>query len=191
MPNQSSSRNVILAFVLVALAIAGGAVLLLSTRPQPVQITINPPPTATASPTPPPISIYVTGAVTKPNTVVSLPAGSRVQDALNAAGGTTQQADLGRVNLAGILHDGDQVDVPVQGVIESVPPTPSGGTVIHINTATKEELMTLPGVGESLAQRIIDYRTQNGPFTSLEMLDDVSGIGPALLDKIKDLIVFD
>jgi competence protein ComEA len=185
---------VIFAFVLVALAIVGGAVLLLSVRPQPVRITINPPvptPTPQPSATPAPIQVYVTGAVVQPNQIISLPVGSRVQDALNAVGGTTSAADLGRVNLAGILHDGDQVDVPSQGVVGSVPPTPSGGQIVHINTATLDELMTLPGVGQALAQRIIDYRTQNGPFANLEALDDVQGIGPAMLEKLKDLIAFD
>src|SRR6185503_12429228 len=95
MPN-SSPRLTIAAFIIIALAIVGGGVLLLSTRPEPVKITINPPPaTATLAPTasPGPITIYVTGAVNKPETTLSLPPGSRVQDAIDAAGGTTDNAN--------------------------------------------------------------------------------------------------
>ncbi|MBI5669665.1 MAG: helix-hairpin-helix domain-containing protein [Chloroflexi bacterium] len=193
LPAEPSPRLTIVTFVIVALAIVAGAGLLLATRPPPVKITINPPlPTATPLPTdtPAPITVYVTGAVAKPESLLTLPRGSRVQDALDAAGGTLDSADLEQVNLAGLLRDGDQVHVPEQGQ-EIVLPTPSGGGIVNVNAATAEELGTLPGVGPTLAERIIAYREANGAFANLEALDAVEGIGPALLEKIKDLVVFE
>jgi len=193
MSEQTSTRTVIIVFALVVLFIAGGVVLLLSTRPQPVQITINPPiPTSTPEPThtPAPVLVYVTGAVANPQTTVSVPAGSRVQDVIDAAGGLTDNANLDLVNLAAIVRDGDQVHIPEIGQSTEALPTPSGGAVVFVNTATLEELMTLPDIGESTAQAIIDYRDANGPFTSLEDLDEVRGIGPNTLEKIKDLVAF-
>jgi competence protein ComEA len=190
---EPSPRNTIIAFLIVAVAIIGGAILLLATRPQAVQITINPPlPTATAEPTvtPAPIVVYVTGAVATPESMITLPPGSRVQDAIDAAGGTTESANLEAVNLAQILHDGDQVHVPEQGA-ETVLATPSGGAIVHINSATLEELEMLPGVGPAMAQAIIDYREANGPFADLAALDEVSGIGPGVLEDLEGLIAFD
>lgn len=195
MPGEPSSRNIVIAFVIVTVAIAIGAVLLLTTRPDAVQITINPPvPTVTPEPsaTPAPIQVYVTGEVQNPQITVELPFESRVQAAIDAAGGFTENADLDRVNVAGVLRDGDQIHVPsIED--ESVPvsvATPSGGSLINVNTATLEELQNLPGVGPALAERIIDYREEYGPFASIEDLDEVSGIGPSLLEGFAGLIEF-
>ncbi|MBC6937035.1 MAG: helix-hairpin-helix domain-containing protein [Chloroflexi bacterium] len=193
LPAEPSPRNTIIAFALAALAIIGGAVLLLAARPEPVRITINPPvPTTTPTPTatPGPITVYVTGAVFNPALLVSLPPGSRVLDAIEAAGGMTDTADPEGVNLAGFLRDGDQVHVPELGQTVTLP-TPGGGGVVNINEATLEDLMTLPGIGPALAQRILDYRAANGPFANLEALDAVSGVGPALLEGLKDRVVFE
>lgn len=187
-------RNVVFAFIILAAAIVGGGALLLVTRPQPVQITINPPvPTATPLPTasPGPITVYITGAVRQPQTTLSLPAGSRVQDAIDTAGGLLEDADLDRVNLAQVLRDGDQVHVPSHTGGDTVLATPNTSGMVFINRATSEELQTLPGVGPALAERIIAYREANGPFSSLDDLDNVSGIGPALLSGLEGLVAFD
>jgi competence protein ComEA len=135
--------------------------------------------------------VYVTGEVQQPQAVVTLAAGSRVQDAIEAAGGTTENADLDQVNLTQILNDGDLVYVPpiIGDAIQT--PTPNHAPIVHINTATLAELDTLPGVGEDLAQTIIDYRAEHGPFTSFADLDNVPGIGPSKLEDWQTLIVFD
>ncbi len=195
MPNgaEPSPRVAIIVFGLAALAIIGGGALLLSTRPQPARITIVPPmPTRTPAPTPTPgpITVYVTGAVARPETLLTLPPGSRVADALAAAGGADAAADLTRVNLAAILRDGDQVHVPARDQAV-VLPTPSGGQIVNVNQATAEELSQLPGIGPGLAARIVAYREANGPFADLNALDAVEGIGPVLLEKLKDLVTFD
>jgi competence protein ComEA len=193
LPVEPSPRVTILTFVIVVAAIIVGAGLLLATRPQSVKMTINPPlPTATPMPsaTPAPVMVYITGAVGKPESLITLPRGSRVQDAIDAAGGMTGDADPERVNLAGILRDGDQVHVPGMEQ-EIVLPTPGGGGVVNVNAATADELAALPGVGPTMAERILQYREANGPFASLEALDVVEGIGPALLEKIKESVVFE
>jgi competence protein ComEA len=189
---KSSSRGWIASFLLLAGAVLVGAVALWGTRPQPVAITIQPPaPTATPLPsaTPAPITVYVTGAVAQPAALVSLPAGSRVQDAITAAGGASATADLSAVNLAARLRDGDQVHVPETGETTALA-TPNTNTVF-INTATAAELEALPDVGPALAAAIIAWRDANGPFRTLDDLDSVDGIGPRLLEMLTPIISFE
>ena len=149
--------------------------------------------------------VHVSGAVGDPG-VVRLPPGSRVDDAVLAAGGATAEAELAGVNLARAVADGEQIHVPVPGEEVHVPaaPQPPGGSdaaegtdapsggsdgtggPIDLNTADATRLEELPGVGPAIAQRIIDHREKNGPFRSVDDLLEVSGIGPATLEKIRD-----
>ncbi len=152
-----------------------------------VPVTLLPPPTLAPSATPAPLRVHVAGAVVAP-AVYALPAGSTIQDALAAAGGTATDAELGFMNIAKLLADGEQVHVSTIG--EPTPaPESTGGFPININTATAEQLETLPGVGPAIAQRIIDHRQANGPFESKTDIQDVSGIGPATYADMEELIV--
>ena len=193
---MSSSRAAVVTFLVLLILIALSGALLLLSRPDSIQITINPPPpTATPAPTstPLPIMIYVTGEVARRGTQHILPHGSRVSDAVSAAGGFTDLADKELVNLAGMLRDGDQVHVPSieANRLDGALPTPSGGSLVNVNRATLEELVTLPNIGSVTAQNIIDYREQAGPFSGPADLDDVPGIGSATLEKLQELISFD
>lgn len=151
--------------------------------------------------TPSYIVVDVTGAVLNPS-VVTLPAGSRVNDAIQAAGGLMNDADTTAINRAKTLSDGEQVFVPTQGEAAPAPAetgTPAASSseatsssgepaIVNINTASVDELDTLPGVGPSTAQAIVDDRTQNGPFASTEDLMRVSGIGEKKFEKLLSLI---
>jgi competence protein ComEA len=138
--------------------------------------------------------VDVSGAVRRPG-LYRLPDGARVNDALVKAGGATGKADLTLINRAATLTDGQQVLVPVKISATAVSAAAAGssgtpaGAPVHLNTATLEQLDALPGVGPATAQRIIDYRTANGSFKSVDELDAVSGIGPAKLAELRDLVV--
>lgn len=147
-------------------------------------------------PTEKPVIVYITGAVPRPG-VYALPQGARMQDAISAAGGFLAEAEKSEINLAALLEDGEKVDIPyIEGASPFVA-TP-GSTVeaastelININIASEAELVDLPGIGTTLAKRIIEAREQNGPFTDLQNLDDrVSGLGPGNIERFKDLITF-
>jgi competence protein ComEA len=188
------ARERILTFIILAVMIGVGVLVLQFARPTPVQITLHPPlPTATPAPsaTPAPILVYVSGAVVIPNQTILLAAGSRVADALAAVGGTTANADLAGVNFAALLHDGDQVHVPERGVLSAATPTAQGGLIVHINSDSAEVIAQLPGIGAELAARIVAYRTVYGLFTTLNDLDAVEGIGEGLLQAIAPFVHFD
>lgn len=137
--------------------------------------------------------VYVCGAVENPG-VYELSAGSRVYEALDAAGGMKAEADRECLNQAELLEDGQQIYVPT---IEETKAQTQGNDAglaeksgkLNLNTATKEELMTLPGIGESKAQSILRYREENGRFKSVEDIMNIEGIKSGVFNKIKDQIL--
>lgn len=146
------------------------------------------------------IKVYVVGEVKFPG-VVELEEGSRIEDAIILAGGTTDKSDLSKINLAYSLEDGQKLYVPSikenfenqyvttdneDGVLETT--NSERDAIININTADVSELCGLPGVGEGLAERIVTYRKENGKFKTIEDLKNVSGIGDKKFESIKDLI---
>jgi competence protein ComEA len=185
--------------------LSAGILYLASQPPRGNPIVLLPPPT------PVPIQVHVSGEMQTPG-VYALPPETRVQDAIQAAGGFSVEADTTKLNLAAPLEDGIRLQVPAQPKVETylattantkeekTPPKPnSPSTVeetsqlnpININTATQEELETLSGIGPATAQKIITFREENGPFTSIEEIQKVSGIGPVTFENIKDFISVD
>jgi competence protein ComEA len=140
------------------------------------------------------VTVDVEGKVPKPGIVV-LPVGSRVVDAVEAAGGASHK-HLAGLNLAAVLSDGQQIVVGMpNGGMGAAAPGPGGGSVagppgagVSLNAASMAELETLPGVGPVTAKAIIDWRTANGAFTSVDELIEVDGIGPKRLDSLKPLV---
>jgi competence protein ComEA len=136
--------------------------------------------------------------------VVKLPTGSRVHEAIAAAGGAGPGADLDRLNLATVLVDGQKIHVPQHGELpaagsgehggqdaDAAPGDSSGapsGSKINLNTAGVEELDTLPKVGPVLAQRIVDWRKEHGPFKAVEELDAIDGVGAKMLEALLPLV---
>ncbi len=151
------------------------------------------------------IVVHVIGEVKKPG-VIKLKEGARIIDAINKCGGQTEEADLSKINLAYVLDDGSQIYIPrVKEDIQNttIMKTEAGNNVVvnnvtqgddeksikvNLNTATLEKLMTLPGVGESTAQKIIEYRNKNKKFKTIDELKSVSGIGDAKFNSLKDYI---
>lgn len=154
------------------------------------------------------IIVHVSGEVKEPG-IVKLKEGERIADAIEKAGGATDDADLSKLNLAYVLEDGVKVRIPKkneeenageyvseesgeeviqEGSVEAEENTQTTSKVVNINKANQEELMTLPGIGESTAQKIIDYRKENGNFQTIEDIKNVSGIGDSKFNQIKSLI---
>ena len=146
------------------------------------------------------IIVHITGEVNKPGIVV-LKSNSRIADAINKAGGATKEADLNQINLAYILEDGQKIYIPnknekidedeyiTEGNRNNIGNNNSKeGEKVNINEAMQTELEELPGIGPSLASRIIEYREQNGDFKKIEELQNVKGIGDAKYDDIKDKV---
>lgn len=194
-------RALVLSGVGALVAASAGAVAL---RAQPAQpLTIEPPPpsvTPAPTPTPGPIQVYISGAVMEPD-VYTLAPDAIVRDALAAAGGPATDADLDRINLAQPLADGQHVQVPHLGDAPTPAVASAGGDApgddaeaalsgpVNINTADAATLEMLPGIGPVIAARIVEYREANGPFATIEAIQNVSGIGPSKFEAIRDWIV--
>ncbi len=181
--------------------LAAGLILLASSPPRGAPVQLLP------LPSPAPIQVHVAGAVLHPG-LYALPPGSRAEQAIQAAGGPADKADLQAINLAAILEDGSQVLVPFQPApVTLMPasptatglafptqvfawgtPTPTVIFPININTATQEELDALPYIGQVRASEIIAYRTAHGPFKRIEDIMKVYGITQEVFDRIKALI---
>ncbi len=206
-------QNRFLVFIALAVISIGGVfwVYLRQPDPPPVMVispidTPTPQATSTSIPTstPAPLRVYVSGEVRHPD-VYTLPPGSIIKDAIYAAGGATGDANLDVVNLAQALQDQQHIHIPAQADNLPTPPVVEGGVktvsmpksanetpatlVVNLNTATVAQLELLPGIGPAIAQRIVDYRTANGNFSTIEQLMEVKGIGQATFDKLKDNIV--
>jgi competence protein ComEA len=187
-----SRRELALMAVIAVGAVGGAGLWYVRSLPRPVEVQARPPPVAAPSASPAGVIVHVAGWVRQPG-VYDLPSGSRIIDALEMAGGPRAGADLTLLNLAAPLTDGQQVLVPRRSEQASGTTTPVAGstpgtTLVNVNTATPEELETLPGIGEVLASAIVAYREEHGPFTSIDQLIDVSGIGEVTLEEIRDFV---
>lgn len=194
-----------LPWMVVALfvGVAIGALLVaLSGRTRPAAIVITPP-SPTGTPLPEPtlgaLKVHLSGEVQAP-AVYEVPPGSILLDAIEAAGGLTDAAAADVINLALPLTSGMHIHVPSLDQVESsptlieqaapvqIPLDAPAGELINLNTATIEELELLPGIGPATAQKIVDFRLANGPFSAIEEILEVSGIGPVKLEQIHDLV---
>jgi len=177
----------ILAYGIFIGLLASGALWLLSQPKRGTPVQLRPPPG------PVPIQVHVSGEVNQPG-VVELPPGSRVFAAIEAAGGFSDAADYDSLNLAALLEDGQRVFVPAKRESGDEPgraEAPPAVIVypIDLNSADQPTLETLPGIGPEKARAIIAFRLANGPFRTLEDLDAVEGIGPAIIADIEELVV--
>lgn len=199
-------RNYLLMFLLNLAVVAG--ILYLLRRETPRELIVSQLPTRAPTPVAQkqivPIQVSVSGAVNQPGTY-ELGSDARLADALDKAGGVKPEADLSKLPLTRALKDGDKIQVPARAInvptanpiapTLSTPPSPPPASAptaaahkINLNTATLEQLDALPGIGPALAQRILDYRNEKGSFKSVEELKEVRGIGDVLYKEIQDLV---
>jgi competence protein ComEA len=139
------------------------------------------------------VVVHAAGAVLRPG-LYTLPAGSRVADLLDAAGGAAPDADLDLVNLAALVADGERVRFPRRGEPPAADPPASGAPAgpagpVDLNAATAADLEALPGIGPTLAAAIVAFRDEHGPFASVDGLLDVPGIGPTRVEQLRPLVV--
>ncbi len=187
---------------LVIVVLAGGAVLLATSWPrerppdpmsqqgisEPAAIFADPFPSASPSPSPS-VLVHVVGAVRRPG-VVRLPAGSRVADAVEQAGGLRRNGEVGGTNLARQVTDGERIEVGAPGRAPDVDQSGSASDApqVDLNTATADQLDALPGVGPVTAAKILAWRAEHGRFTVVDELAEVAGIGPKTLAELRSLV---
>ena len=180
----AEKKNIITIFLVVLIIISAGYLLFINQEKKPdLQITEK---------SNDKIKVEITGEVKNPG-IYELKQGDRIQDAINVAGGLTEKANTNGMDqsLAGILVDGEKVTIPPAASTNSEVSADSSQEIsdkININSASVSELDTLPGIGPATAQKIIDYREENGSFESIEDIKDVSGIGDSKFEQIKDMI---
>lgn len=181
-------RGTLAALVVVLVAVAAFAVLQVPRRPA-LQV-VSP----ASSPTPVAIKVHVVGAVLSPG-VYQLAADARAGDAVDAAGGPSSAADLVAMNLAVPLRDGQQVVVPERGtaaMAAQVTPVlasqPQAAGKLNLNTASRQELEALPGIGPVTAQKLLDYRQTRGAFVSVDELKDAKLVNSSTFEKVKGLV---
>lgn len=191
--------------ILVVVALVFTTVQLLRARPSEVPLVapeISSPATAPSAPdsdlspsAPVLLVVHVTGAVKNPG-IVRVPQGSRVNDAIEAAGGITAEAHLGTLNLAALVSDGMQILVAsgpdetstTTGDDGGSPPGEDGGALVNLNTATQAQLESLPGVGPATAGKILAWREEHGKFSKVEELQEIDGIGVKTFERLKPLV---
>lgn len=211
---MTNTRYIIVIALIALVAFSVTFAFALREQPADEALTLEVPPEPTAEPipttaptaTPAPIFVFVSGAVHNIG-VYRLPLGSRIVDALRAAGGPTENAAIEALNQAILLSDEMQIHMPTRDEESSAPPpisnapsSPSDDSTqsenrptssneqINLNSATASALESLPGIGPAIAQTIIDHRNANGPFTSIGEIKNVKGIGDKLFEKIQDNI---
>ena len=172
---QKSILNILLGLLI------GGAVYMIASQPRGKSVELDPIPTQAL------LTIHVTGEIKNPG-VYQLQPGSRVADAIRAAGGLLSPANDATVNQAGLLRDGQQVYIGTSSLVAPTMNPVERRGMINLNTADVDSLMTLPGIGEVHARDIIKYREEKGGFKKVEELMDVNGIGQATFDKLKPYI---
>ena len=188
----SGRRRLVVAASLALVVAISVTVAMVSARPDreiPPDLPAPPPGRRSIAPNGGSIVVSVKGRVTRPG-LVTLPEGSRVDDAVQAVGGAVPGVDLFDLNLARRLTDGEQiyVGVPAPPETDAAPSRAGRPAKIDLNTATLAELDSLPGVGEVTAQRIVERRTQRGRFTAVEQLREIDGIGEARFARLRELV---
>jgi competence protein ComEA len=195
LPFTLSRRHLLIAAACAALLLFGASKLLARPASESALAPPAAPPAETGSAPQALLVVDVVGAVRRPG-LYRLDEGARVADAVGRAGGATRKADLALINLAAPLADGEQVVVPRRGAVPTGAAAAGGSATsgavstgpVHLNTATLDQLDSLPGIGPVTAQKILDYRTEHGAFASVDELDAVSGIGPARLAELKKVV---